>query len=248
MKIDIVYKIGIKSQWDNYEELRYSIRSFAKNFKDLGNIYIIGHKPEWLQNVNHIECDDPYKHNKDANLILKLIIPCFDANLSDDFLNLSDDYFAIKPFDIRFFEYAIINNTPIKNISEKENKKEGINKWEARIKSSILALKQKGFEGNCYETHMPTLYNKKLYPKTILQYNWGEGLGMVGNTLYFNSIKAKRRNIENSDLLRITNIASNSIRLKDNDFIFLNISSKVCVKEIKDFLQNNFPEKSKFEI
>ena len=116
-----------------------------------------------------------------------------------------------------------------------------------RLKNSIAILKEKGFEGNCYETHMPTLYDKKSYPKTILQYSWGEGFGMVGNTLYFNSIKAKNRNIEKLDLLRITNIESNIKRLNDNDFMFLNISSKVCVKEIKEFLQNKFPEKSNFE-
>jgi hypothetical protein len=245
-KIDIVYKIGIKSQWDNYEELRYSIRSFVKNFKNLGNIYIIGHKPEWVQNVKHIECSDPYKHNKDANLILKLIIPCLDKDLSDDYLNLSDDYFAIKPFDISFFDFAIIYNEPLKNIAEKQSKNQGINKWEARIKSSIEALKEKGFEGNCFESHMPVLYNKNLYPKTILQYSWGEGFGMVGNTLYFNSINAKSRSVEKSDLLRITHISSSG-RLNDNDYTFLNISSKVCVNEIKTFLQNKFPEKTKFE-
>ena len=98
MKVDLVYKIGSKCDWSNYEELRYSIRSAMENFEDLGKIYIIGNSPEWIDknHVIYIPCEDPYKRNKDANLINKLILACSNERLSNSFVNMSDDMFFLK--------------------------------------------------------------------------------------------------------------------------------------------------------
>ena len=97
--IDVVYKLGIGSKFNN-KELKYSLRSL-KNFKNLGTIYIVGEKPHWIDKdiVVHIPASDPYAVNKDANLIQKLMLACNDFNLSEYFLNFSDDQLILKPID-----------------------------------------------------------------------------------------------------------------------------------------------------
>ena len=81
MKIDVVYKLGLNPDWGNYEELRHSLRSLC-NFENLGNVFIVGQKPDWIQEVIHIPALDSYKRNKDANLINKLILACSNPLLS----------------------------------------------------------------------------------------------------------------------------------------------------------------------
>jgi hypothetical protein len=60
--IDVVYPLGTGSVWQD-NELRYSLRSLEKNFPDLGRVYVVGHKPDWLGNVEHIPFGDSQSPN-----------------------------------------------------------------------------------------------------------------------------------------------------------------------------------------
>ena len=51
-------------RWD---ELLYSIRSIEKFYPGHGTIWIIGDKPEWIQNVKHI----PHKSQPSNNQVNK---------------------------------------------------------------------------------------------------------------------------------------------------------------------------------
>ena len=70
-KFDVVYFLGSESANQDWE-LRYSLRSIARNFLDLRKVFIVGHKPRWLTGVEHLAVPDRYTNNKDANLIDKL--------------------------------------------------------------------------------------------------------------------------------------------------------------------------------
>lgn len=78
--IDVVYKLGNGSRFDD-AELRYSLRSLS-NFRDLGKIYVVGKKPAWIKNVIHIPAGDPYKSNKDANIINKIILAATHSDIT----------------------------------------------------------------------------------------------------------------------------------------------------------------------
>ena len=97
-KIDVVYPLGTGSRW-NDNELRYSLRSLEKNFPDLGRVWIVGHRPAWLTGVVHVAMDDVHRHNKDANLIDKILAACR-AGVSERFVRMSDDQVFLRP--VRF--------------------------------------------------------------------------------------------------------------------------------------------------
>src|ERR1035438_10130107 len=115
MKVDVVYKLGSGSD-NNNDELRYSLRSLSK-FRDLGKVYIVGYKPDFIQNVIHIPMEDIFKSNKDANLIEKLSAAAKCPDISDCFLNMSDDQiflaeFFYEDFIIPYFDNLVSNFRP----------------------------------------------------------------------------------------------------------------------------------------
>jgi hypothetical protein len=221
--LDVVYKLGTKCGIKNYEELRYSLRSL-ENLSGLGRVFIIGVKPDWVTNVIHYSFPDSYTQNKDANLINKILFACTRSILSEEFLNFSDDQYLIKPVSIEDFREP----------PHCDHKPGGIAKWFQRMDNTIAALAKAGKPGVCYEAHCPYLINKKEYP-VVLKYNYGEGVGMCGNSLYFNSIEATPGKFETAkDIFDL------------GDAKFLNLNNIVTTQY--EQLKKMFPQKSKFEL
>lgn len=242
-KIDVVYKLGTGCDWGDFDELRYSLRSLS-NFKDLGKVFIVGHDPFWTKNVIHIPSTDSYRSNKDGNLISKIILACTHEDLSEQFINFSDDQFLIEPVTKQDFEFPIIENKHIEFGSGKK-----INKWQRRLRRTIEALKEKGHRYDCYESHVPVMLNKSDYPTILFSYPYGEDIGMCGNTLYFNSkgiVGRKNRVI----MSRLDRKFSSQSELKR--FIgkakFLNVVGRHVNETFKQYLKNKFPKKSVYEI
>ena len=102
-KIDLILPIGAGMSWDN--ELRYVLRSWEKNFADLGRVFIVGPKDKikkkypWLKGVEFVDCDDPFNHNKDTNIIRKVIRVIDTCELTDPFIRASDDQFILRKVD-----------------------------------------------------------------------------------------------------------------------------------------------------
>src|SRR5688500_13003685 len=125
--MDVVYFLSNESTWQD-GELRYSLRSIEKNLQQPGKVWIIGHKPAWIRNVRHIPFPDPYKSNKDANLILKLIRLAIESDLSNDFIAMSDDHYILKPTAKDFFDTVYYHEKLTRNTSF------GTSKWSLRLK------------------------------------------------------------------------------------------------------------------
>jgi hypothetical protein len=105
--LDIIYKY--RADLSHWHELRYSLRSLS-NLTDKGKVYIVGDLPQWACNVVHIPCDDPYKDNKDANLIRKLLKAC-DSDISDDFMQMSDDMLIMNKATCNAFTEPVFMET-----------------------------------------------------------------------------------------------------------------------------------------
>ncbi len=99
--IDVVYVIGNGSSHSN-DELRFSLRSIEKYFKDLRNVFIVGSKPDFIDEskVIFIPTDDICEGdlaNKDRNHWHNMEIVCKDPRLSEKFLFAADDFLITKP-------------------------------------------------------------------------------------------------------------------------------------------------------
>lgn len=242
--IDVVYRIGQKCEWDtNYSELRYSLRSIEENFTDLRNVYIIGNKPNWLINVKHIHIPDCYKSNKDANLINKVILACTDINLSDDFLQMSDDMYLLQKVNKDFFEIPYIDNNHVRFVPGVR-----LSRWKNRLKRTVDLLKSASYRSDCFEAHVPYMINKHLYPKTLFRYDYGFGDGYCGNTLYFNTIHKQGQIINSLIALRIASFTDiNFIKENTVNRFFFNFDANSLNNDIKLFLSSRFDKKSSFE-
>ena len=57
--IDFLYVLGSGSEYNNLE-LRLSLRSIDKYAHNLGRVFIVGEKPDWIKNVIHIPVKDEF--------------------------------------------------------------------------------------------------------------------------------------------------------------------------------------------
>lgn len=242
MKIDVVYKLGVGSKYNDLE-LKYSLRSLS-NFKDLGKVYIIGHKPNWIKNVIHFPLQDVFTANKDANLINKLILATQDKDLSRTFLNFSDDQLLMKECSLKDFQIPYYDNTLINFQPDQK-----LGRWKTRLKNTIRALQERGFSANCYEAHIPVLIIKDLFIQTVFQYPYPEGQGMCGNTLYFNSIGEQGKQLPQGHACRIEGLIEdyNTLKTLCEGRLHFNYAEASINANLFLFLQNNFPNKSIYE-
>lgn len=179
--IDVVYPLGTGSHSDNFE-LRYSLRSLEANLIDLRNVYIVGNMPDWCKNIFCIHADDPYKNNKSANIISKILLACSCPTVTSEFIRMSDDNYLLKPT----YSHQM---TPVYNWDMGKYKKwEEDNKWHKlliRTMQHLLASNQTVYN---YETHIPMPVDKRLFMETMLMTDFGAEPGYVTNSIYYNTI------------------------------------------------------------
>src|SRR4051812_48140009 len=102
---DIVIPLNNRSYQKNIE-LRYCLRSIEKHLSGVGNVFIVGHMPEWVTNVIYIPFEeDPRNRFRDRNIMLKVSEACKDSRVSDDFLMIHDDHFLLAGYDAGAFPY-----------------------------------------------------------------------------------------------------------------------------------------------
>lgn len=163
-------------------ELRYSLRSVVQNYQALERVWVIGHRPEWLQGISHIEHPDCYRSNKDANLIAKIIRVAMEPTLSEKFIMMSDDHFILHPTaDSDFLPFY---NKDMSNMSVNDFAN---NKWAQRLRRTKEILEKKGMPSRDYEGHVPYVLEKSKV-STYLQFDYGFDIGYCVFSLYFNSV------------------------------------------------------------
>lgn len=80
------------SSWQ-HNELRYALRSWEMYGPPIKQLLIIGHKPDWLQNVHYLPFNDA-QQTKTKNIFDKVKIA---ASLYDRFIFANDDHFLLQP-------------------------------------------------------------------------------------------------------------------------------------------------------
>lgn len=95
--VDAVFVVGIGSSHGN-EELRYAMRSLAKNCGFIRDVYICGTCPSFVDRsaVKHLQWPDRFTHAKDANIIDKLRHACEHPGIAKRILFCSDDQFQTR--------------------------------------------------------------------------------------------------------------------------------------------------------
>jgi hypothetical protein len=227
----IVIPLNNRSTQKNLE-LRYCLRSIEQHLSGVGEIFIIGYCPEWVQNVTHIPFDeDPRNRFRDRNIMNKMVLACKDERVSDNFLMVHDDHFLLSDYEAGKFPYYHCGPI-IPNVGQYgETKRNTLN---------ILG------QINNYDAHCPILFNKELFLKSIPFIDWSKWYGYCLKTLYcgVNLIMG-----EYMDDIKIRMpLTKEDIMLQIVNRRWFSIGDR-CWAEggMKEVLQTLYPNKSRYE-
>lgn len=226
--IDIVYPIRKGgSRWaDN--ELRYSLRSIEKHLINFRNVYIIGHKPDFLQNVIHIEANDT-EIVPDKNILNKILKACKQPEISQQFLFFNDDHFLLS--DFRADEFPYFYCSTLRQYVRKRADNYGV-----RSRNTMNYLESKGLPGKHFDIHFPILYDKSKF-KEIFSDLPPKQHGYIIKSLYANALKIQ--GTETKDC--------KSQEPPPKEFLCFSTHPRPMTK-IEQWLAERFPEKCIFEV
>lgn len=167
--IDVCIPLNNRSTQKNLE-LRYCLRSIEQYLSGVGNVFIVGYCPEWVDNVIHIPVDeDPRNRFRDRNIMTKMSIACRDDRVSDNFLMVHDDHFLLSDYEVAAFPYYHMG--PLVPSDSQYGK----------TKQNTLSLLG---PVNNYDAHCPIVFNKQLFMRSVALADWSKWYGYCLKTLY----------------------------------------------------------------
>ena len=242
--MDILYVVGTGSKWDN-NELRYSLRSIDKYGINIDRVFIVGTKPDFVNNtIHYIPCGDPYPR-KHKNILHKVIKAITTSDIGRHFLISSDDHFYVRETDFA--------NLPVYYRNEEipaSYKADKMNNYTRSLLDTRALLKKYGFpiyqtNPHC-NTHFRTDYyerNKHIFDEAFALEYGGELNCIMGNIFIANG--AVPTPFNDSKLTKARTNAELKERLQDIECF--SIGDKALKWGIQDYLTELFPHKSKYE-
>ena len=158
--MDILYYIGNGSHHQN-RELLYSLRALDKHCKDIGDVWIVGNRPHFLNNkIKYLWVEDNGSWWQNA---YKKTLAAIDAGIGNDFLLMNDDFFMMKDFLAEKYPYY----------HKGEINDHACNKYQEAIVSTKHVLQSLGKSANHYGVHCPMRINAEKY-KELAQFYEGK--------------------------------------------------------------------------
>lgn len=241
--IDLVYVLGSGSKWNN-NELRISLRSVEKNLTGIGNVYVVGEKPDYLQNVIHIPAGDIFDPavNADGNMAFKILRACEEKDLTDDFLFMNDDFIINETMAVS--EIPWLQKGDMANHPDKFWQMEFYRK---RLRRTFEVLKERNLPTIQYDYHAPMLMNKNEFPKVMGQFDYKEDIGYTFRSLYGNCLELPAIPVLGKKITIYENYKVSLLCEKTKNIAFVGYNDRGLNGAFKWWLIDAFPEKSKYE-
>ena len=234
---DIVIPLGTGSPWQN-NELRYTLRSIEKHLHGYRNIYIVGDKPAWLQNVIHI----PFKEVslaawKESNICHKIMEACLHPELTGNFLFFNDDHFLLRSInagDFPFFHCGMM--------SERFEEIKYTNPYARTIKNTLRLIG----DGYNYDCHCPVLFNQESFLLIMNRIDWSKPFGYLMKSLYCNEMKIIGQYLPDCKINQRLEEAEIYDMIKDRPFF--SVGNAGLTDVMKYVLNELYPVSSRWEI
>jgi hypothetical protein len=199
--VDVVYTLSSESRHDDIE-LRYSLRSLQKYAKNLGRIFVVGHKPHWLTGVTNIPHVGGHAC-KDADIINKLRLAC-ESGISERFIFASDDQCLLAPTDLATMPatFSAVARTPNKN------------KWEKRLHATAGYVASKGVTPENFDTHTFQPHSRIEFLAAVKDAPYDTKQGLTVNTLALNLSPSVFRASLNGDKTTLYKAVKNADALR----------------------------------
>ena len=204
-------------------ELLYCLRSIEQNLTGFTDLVLIGRPPDWCK-VKWIPVQD-YAGRKQFTIYQKLL-----TIEADNFLMFNDDHFLLQPLQVHQFKYwhnGLLADELNRGLSMRY--REAVN--------NTLKFQS----GLNFDIHTPIVYNKAQFRKLFL--NKQEEICI--KSYYCNSLKITGEYMEDCKI--DTLISKEAIQDRIKDRLFFSTGSNAIREPMKEFLQEAFPNKSRWE-
>lgn len=228
--------------YNNNIELKYALRSFDKFLSNVDQIYIIGHKPDWITNVVHVPFKDrPGLVNKESNIYRKIKCACEHPDIKDDFLFCNDDQYLLKPFNAETFPYHF-HGTLYQTLHTR---------WMRDPYLYSVIYTQKLLIGNHKDTkdfdgHSPLIYNKHKFINLLSQLNWDHPYSFIIKSLYCNLVEISGLQITDVKFRRPGEKIEIFKALKGAPYF--STDDRVMNEDMVTVLNSLYKKKSKYEL
>lgn len=235
-----------ESIWADNNELKYLLRSVEQNFP-VRNVILIGTKmPEWL-NTNRViilEIPDEFRHNKDANIINKVLQAARLPNITPTFFWSCDDHLVLrKPKADELKPYFL---SDLKN--EQAWFWSGV--WKKGLKQTMEFLDHHKKTTIHYDVHIPQPINAEKFKSIFEGFAFEEHVRFTINTLYFNQAGLKKH--YHIGILKATfeRPVSNMSEIETSCYnrLYINYNDQGLTSHLQKYIVNKFPNKSKYEL
>jgi len=159
--------------------------------------------------------------------------------VSDTFMRLSDDQCLLKEWD----------GCGIWHMGDQFDFEQEIrrNKWWKRFANTCQHLQHHGRPVFFYDCHCPIAVIKKEFIRIAEEADYVSPPGMCINSLYCNSIDIPREQMNGQKVAVEREIELKNLTTLTADKLFLGYGQIGTNDQLKQFLQERFPKKSRFE-
>jgi hypothetical protein len=163
---------------NNDIELRYCLRSIEKHLSGYGDIFLVGHKPKWINDkVIHIPAEDEQRTWwKERNIYRKILLACEDPRVSDDFLFMNDDHYLLADYVAGEFPYYWEGE--LTDYVGREDQ------YGNTIRNTFEYFTAGKYWAKYFDIHSPILYNKGRFEKYVAPMGWNRKYGYSIKTSY----------------------------------------------------------------
>lgn len=239
--MDILYILGSGSKWNN-NEIKYSLRSLEKYGQNYNRVFITGEKPNFI-NEKIIYNYYPDKFLPQVNHLLKVLYTFQKTDISDDTLINYDDNFFLKDVDIANYPYYYKRELLPDTFSISNTHTRSMIYTKDILKSLNKPIKD-------FEVHCPIIYNRyKFYDfvEKFQRYNDRQKtVALSSRSAYLNNLAIEGEYHSDVKIKKI--ITKQEVELIVKNQNVFSISNNATKGGIAEFLQENFPNKSKWEI
>lgn len=237
-----------------WEELKYALRSIAKNVNNNAKVCIIGAGlPPFVnpETVTLIECAQVkgMKFAKTYDSIEKLKAAIEHPEVPERFIYTYDDTVILQQIpsfeDVPMVAVSHINPEKISDMDGSAIWKEVLQNTVGRLKANNLPLLN-------YETHLPRAFTKEKVKSVIEKFGF-QKRPYLFSTLYFNSLEEKDVILLLKDAVNLKAdirkpLTPDEIKAEVQGKLFLNYNDAGLNEHLKDYLMEAFSEKCRFEI
>jgi len=238
----------------SWNELRYSLRSLEKHLKSPFEIVFVGDKPDWVQNVTHI----PYTRDNTKTSLwntLRMMELFLEYQLRsgfqcDQFIRMYDDVYFLRDMTVEELKVTRVIRTPEEVMSIAS----GGEIWRKQIFATVDELHQREYLGYLTESHCPEVFSVRKMNLVYSVFELAEK-ELLTSTLYYNIFPYAHRITDKKTQRALFyneendySFSSDNVAQKCQDKYFLNHNDQGLNRELKEFIESRFPNRSRFEI